>query len=284
LLVYGIPGFKLPKPICAAIWGDLQRAGVTFVGNTTIHRTKTINDLFHEGFEAVFIGVGTWRDMPMGMVGEELQGVYKGTEFLIRANVDHYLLSLDLAGALEVGRKVVVIGGGKTASDCLRTALRLGADEVTCLYRRTEHVMPGGSHDRDLAREEGAGFEFLTQPVRFNPGKDGRLASIECLRMELGELDAKGRRRPLPIEGSNFHVQADTAILALGYQPDPIIGATTPGLKTYNRGLIITDPETRTTSRMGVFAAGDVASGPNLVVTAMVAGRKAANTIDAYLY
>jgi len=284
LLVYGIPGFKLPKPICAAIWGDLQRAGVTFVGNTTIGRTKTINDLFHEGFEAVFIGVGTWRDMPMGVMGEDLPGLYKGTEFLIRANVDNYLLSPDLAGPLEVGRKVVVIGGGDTASDCLRTALRLGAEEVTCLYRRTEHEMPGGSHDRDLAREEGAKFEFLTQPVRFNPGIDGRLASIECLRMELGEPDAKGRRKPLPIEGSNFHVQADTAILALGYQPDPIIGATTPGLKTHNRGLIVTDLETGTTSRMGVFAGGDIASGPDLVVTAMVAGRKAANTIDAYLY
>jgi glutamate synthase (NADPH/NADH) small chain len=158
----------------------------------------------------------------------------------------------------------------------------LGAEEVTCLYRRTEHEMPGGSHDRELAREEGARYEFLTQPVRFNPGIDGHLASIECLRMELGEPDAKGRRRPIPIEGSNFHVQADTAILALGYQPDPIIGATTPGLKTLPRPDHHR-PETGTTSRMGCSPAG-YASGPDLVVTAMVAGRKAANTIDAYLY
>lgn len=144
--------------------------------------------------------------------------------------------------------------------------------------------MPGGRKDRDLAREEGAQYQFLTQPVVFHPGPDGRLSQVECIRMELGEPDAKGRRRPVPVEGSNFMVEADTAVLALGYWPDPIIGATTPGLKTHKWGLIITDPDTGTTSRMGVFVGGDVVTGPNLVVTAMVAGRRAASTIDAYLY
>jgi len=284
LLVYGIPNFKLPKSIVLEIWQDLLDAGLTFVGNTYIGRTHTINDLFHEGFDAVFVGTGAGRDIPMGVDGENLPGVYKGTEFLIRANIDPKLLSPDLLGRLEVGRRVAVIGGGDTASDCLRTALRMGAEEVICLYRRTETEMPGGYHDRQMAREEGAKYQFLTQPVRFFPGIDGRLATIECIRMELGEPDAKGRRRPVPIEGSNFHVPADSAILALGYQPDPIIGATTPGLRTHKWGLIVTDHETGTTSRMGVFAGGDVATGPDLVVTAMVAGRKAANTIDAYLY
>lgn len=284
LMVYGIPSFKLPKQIVRSIWHDLEEAGVTFVGNTYIGRARTINDLFKEGFDAVFVATGTGRDMPMGVAGEDLPGVYVGTEFLIRANTDLELLPETMKERPWVGRKVAVIGGGDTASDCLRTALRLGSEEVVCLYRRTEAEMPGGAHDREMARQEGADYQFLTQPVRFFPGVDGRLATIECIRMELGEPDAKGRRRPVPIEGSNFHVPADTAILALGYQPDPIIGATTPGLRTHKWGLIITDHETGTTSRMGVFAGGDVATGPDLVVTAMVAGRKAARTIDAYLY
>lgn len=284
LLVYGIPNFKLPKSIFFELWQGLLDAGVVFVGNTYIGQTKKINDLFHAGFEAVFIGTGTGRDIPMGVMGEDLPGVYKGTEFLIRANTPLELLPPEIRERPQVGKKVVVIGGGDTASDCLRTALRMGAEEVTCLYRRTEAEMPGSAHDRQLAREEGAKYQFLTQPVRFLPGPDGRLASIECLRMELGEPDAKGRRRPIPIEGSNFHVRADTAILALGYQPDPIISATTPGLQTHKWGLIIADPETGSTSRMGIFAGGDITTGPDLVVTAMVAGRKAARTIDAYLY
>ncbi len=183
----------------------------------------------------------------------------------------------------EIGRKVVVIGGGDTASDCLRTALRMGADEVTCLYRRTEKEMPGGKHDRELAREEGAIYQFLTQPVRFIAGENGRLAQVECIRMVLGEPDAKGRRKPVPVEGSNFIVEADSAILALGYWPDPIIGETTPDLKTQNWGLIVADPKTGATTRPGVYAGGDDVTGPDLVVTAVVAGRRAAAAIDEYL-
>jgi glutamate synthase (NADPH) small chain len=178
---------------------------------------------------------------------------------------------------------VVVIGGGDTASDCLRSALRLGADEVTCLYRRTEKEMPGGKHDRELAREEGAKYQFLTQPVRFIAGENGRLEKVECIQMVLGEPDAKGRRRPVPVEDSNFIVEADTAVLALGYWPDPIIGETTPGLETRNWGLIVIDKETGATTRAGVYAGGDAVTGPDLVVTAMVAGRKAAASIDEYL-
>jgi glutamate synthase (NADPH) small chain len=284
LLTYGIPNFKLPKGVVLEWWKALERAGVDFVGNTYIGRGKTINSLFSEGYEAIFIGVGASRDAAMGAPGESLPGVYKATEFLVRANVEAEILPEKMRSKPAVGRKVVVIGGGDTASDCLRTAIRCGAEQVTCLYRRTEAEMPGGVHDRDLAREEGARYEFLAQPVRFLPGEDGSLAQVECLRMVLGEPDAKGRRRPAPVEGSEFLVEADTAILALGYNPDPVIGATTPGLKTHKWGLIITDPETGATSRMGVFTGGDVVTGPDLVVTAMVAGRKAATTIDAYLY
>jgi glutamate synthase (NADPH/NADH) small chain len=203
---------------------------------------------------------------------------------LIRCSLeDEQLLPIELRGRPAVGDKVAVIGGGDTASDCLRSALRLGAKEITCLYRRTEKEMPGGLHDRELAREEGAEYEFLTQPVQFIAGENGRLAKIECLHMELGEPDKSGRRRPIPIEGSNFIVEADTAVLALGYWPDPVIGETTPELDTHKWGLIIADNETGVTSRPGVFAGGDVVTGPDLVVTAMVAGRKAATAIDEYL-
>jgi glutamate synthase (NADPH/NADH) small chain len=283
LLVYGIPNFKLPKEVVSARWEDLERAGVRFVPNTYIGKDKTVDDLFAEGFEAVFVGVGTEIDAPMEVPGEDLPGVYKATEFLIRANVDLEQLPSGMNTRPTIGRKVAVIGGGDTASDCLRTALRMGAGEVFCLYRRTEKEMPGGKKDRALAREEGAQYQFLTQPVNFIAGEDGNLAKIECIRMRLGEPDAKGRRRPVPIEGSNFIVEADTAIKALGYWPDPVIGDTTPGLETKNYGLIVIDKATGATSKEGVFAGGDDVTGPELVVTATAAGRKAAASIDQYL-
>jgi glutamate synthase (NADPH/NADH) small chain len=283
LLLYGIPNFKLNKKVVLARWNDLEQAGVKFVGDTYIGKDKTIDDLFAEGYGAVFVGVGSAIDSPMEAPGEDLPGVYKATEFLIRANVAEDMLPAEMRTRPIIGRKVAVIGGGDTASDCLRTALRMGADEVTCLYRRTEKEMPGGRKDRELAREEGAKYQFLTQPVRFIAGEDGNLAQIECIRMVLGDPDAKGRRKPVPVEGSNFIVEADTAILALGYWPDPVIGETTPDLKTRNWGLIVADPETGATSRPGVYAGGDDVTGPDLVVTAMVAGRKAAAAIDKYL-
>jgi glutamate synthase (NADPH/NADH) small chain len=283
LLTYGIPSFKLPKQVVFARVEDLERAGVKFVYHTYIGKDKTIDDLFAEGYHAVFIGVGTEIDAPMEVPGEDLPGVYKATEFLMRANVAPELLPPELREKPIVGRKVVVIGGGDTASDCLRSALRLGAEEVVCLYRRTEKEMPGGRHDRELAKEEGAQYQFLTQPIRFIAGENGRLKAVECIRMELGEPDAKGRRKPVPIEGSNFIVEADCAVTAVSYWPDPTIGQTTPDLKTDKWGLIIADPETGATSRPGVYAGGDDVTGPSLVVTAMVAGRKAARSIDQYL-
>jgi glutamate synthase (NADPH/NADH) small chain len=281
-LIYGIPGFKLPNQVVFAKICDLEQAGVEFVFNTCIGKDKTVDDLLKD-YQAVFIGVGAELDALMDVPGEDLPGVLKSTEFLARCNVDFEMLPQEMRSRPDVGRKVVVIGGGDTASDCLRTALRMGAEEVVCLYRRTEKEMPGGLHDRELAIEEGAQYQFLTQPVRFIPGEDGRLVQVECVRMELGEPDRSGRRRPIPIEDSNFIVDADTAILALGYWPDPIIGETTPDLETHKWGLIVVDPETGATSRPGVFAGGDDVTGPDLVVTAMVAGRKAARAIDDYL-
>jgi glutamate synthase (NADPH/NADH) small chain len=285
LLVYGIPNFKLPKDVWMEKWDEFDRAGVEFVPNTYIGKDKTIDDLFSEGFEAVFVGVGSEIDAKMeDTPGTDLPGVYEATDFLIRGNVDPSLLPPSANRALEVGKRVVVIGGGDTASDCLRTALRLGSEEVTCLYRRTEKEMPGGKKDRTMAREEGAKYRFLTQPIKFIAGEDEKLAAVECLEMKLGEPDAKGRRRPVPVEGSNFIVPCDTAVLALGYWPDPIIGKTTPDLEIHDWGLItVKDKNTGITSREGVFSGGDCVTGPDLVVTAMVAGRKAAWAIDEYL-
>ena len=284
LLVYGIPNFKLPKDVWLEKWEEFERAGVKFAPNTYIGKDKTIDGLFEEGFEAVFIGVGSEVDAKMeDTPGTDLPGVYEATDFLIRGNVDPGLLPPAMKHPLEVGRRVVVIGGGDTAADCLRTALRLGSEEVTCLYRRTEREMPGGKKDRAMAKEEGAKYRFLTQPIKFLAGEDGKLAAVECLEMKLGEPDKKGRRKPVPVEGSNFLVECDTAVLALGYWPDPILGKTTPNLETHDWGLLTADKTTGKTSREGVFSGGDCVTGPDLVVTAMVAGRKAAWAIDEYL-
>jgi len=283
LLTYGIPNFKLPKDVVFSSIHDLEKAGVKFEYGKFIGKDKTIEDLFAEGYEAVFIGVGSQIDAPLKAEGVDLPGVHLATEFLIRTNVSGSLLPKNMREPLDLGKKVVVIGGGDTASDSLRSALRLGANEVTCLYRRTLKEMPGGEKDRKLAMQEGAEYKFLTQPIKFIAGDDGRLAAVECLQMELGEPDDSGRRRPVKIEDSNFIVEADTAVLALGYWPDETISKSTPDLETHNWGLISIDRETGATSVPGVYAGGDAATGPDLVVTAMVAGRKAAWAIDDYL-
>jgi glutamate synthase (NADPH/NADH) small chain len=197
--------------------------------------------------------------------------------------VDMDLLPHEMCTRPEIGQKVVVIGGGDTSSDCLRTALRMGAQEVVCLYRRSEAEMPGGYKDRKMAVEEGAKYHYLTQPVRFIAGADGRLAQVECVRTQLGEPDASGRRSFNVVEGSDFIIEVDTAILAIGYKPDPIISATTPGIGTHSDGLLLADRDSGATNRKGVFTGGDVVTGPHLVVTAMVAGRKSAAAIDRYL-
>ena len=283
LLVYGIPNFKLPKDVVNNRIKDLMDAGVEFIYSTYIGKDKTIDQLLEDGYDAVFVGVGTQVDAPLKVEGADLPGVYPATEFLIRTNVRDHYLPQDMPPLTNIGNKVVVVGGGDTASDSLRSALRLGAEEVTCLYRRTEREMPGGKKDRTYAREEGARYQFLTQPIRFLSNDDGQLAAVECLRMELGEPDDSGRRRPVPVEGSNFIVEADTAVMALGYWPDPMIGDTTPDLETHNWGLIVTDPITGATTHPGVYAGGDAVTGPDLVVTAMYAGRQAAAAIDEYL-
>ncbi len=284
LLVYGIPNFKLSKDVFFERWDDMEKLGAKFIGNTYVGRDKTIDDILAEGFDAMFVGVGSGIDAPMNIDGEDLPGVYEATDFLIRGNVSDENFPKDKEPLPDLGNDVVVIGGGDTASDCLRTSIRRGIENVTCLYRRTEAEMPGSAKDRKLAKQEGAKYSFLTQPVKFIAGADGKLAAVECIEMKLGEPDDSGRRRPVAIEGSNFSVPATAAVKALGYWPDEIIGKTTPDYDVDKWGLTkVTNKETGQTSRENIFAGGDGVTGPDLVVTAMVAGRKSAKAIDTYL-
>ena len=283
LLTYAIPGFKLDKTIVRSLIEDLRHAGVEFRVGTPIGRACPVDQLFADGFLAVFLGTGSSIPTCMQVPGIDLQGIYSPDEFLSRLNVEPEGLPPNWRKPLTVGKKVAIIGGGDTASDCLRTALRMGASQVTCLYRRTETEMPGGKKDRALAREEGAEFRFLAQPIRFIPDSGGQVSAVECLECKLGEPDFEGRRRPIPIDGSNFTVEADTVVCALGYEANPEIGRTTSGLVMDKNALLQVDPQTGATTRPGVFAGGDAVSGPDLVVTAMAAGRRGADSIDRYL-
>ncbi len=282
-LRYGIPKFKMDHKVVDDLVDYCERLGVEFVYSTEIGADLSVDDLFQEGFDAVFLGVGATVGVDPRIPGCDLAGVHMATPFLIRANVEEELRPPDLARPVEVGAHVAVIGGGDTAMDCVRTALRLGGKRVVCVYRRSEAEMPGNERDRALARAEGARFEFLTQPLRFLSGEDGRLGAIECQRMKLGEPDDSGRRRPVPIEGSEFTFPIDTVILALGYQPDSRLGSTIRELKTDDWGRVCVDENTGATSRAGVFAGGDAVAGPDLVVTAVAHGRRAAEAMHAYL-
>jgi glutamate synthase (NADPH/NADH) small chain len=283
LLMYGIPNFKLPKTLVRAKLNQLEVLGVTFVYGTRIGADHSVDALLSACYDAVFLGVGANVDAPLKAPGVKLPGVYQAGEFLLRANPPREVVPPELRERPAVGRRVAVIGGGDTATDCLRTALRLGAEDVVCYYRRTEAEMPGSRRERQHAVEEGARIEYLVAPVQFFAGPDGRLAAIELQRMALGEPDASGRRRPVPQPGSEFTVAVDTVVLALGYWPDETIGKTTPGLTTHDYGLISAERANGATSRPGVFAGGDAVTGPDLVVTAVAAGYRAAEAIDDYL-
>ena len=213
------------------------------------------------------------------MPGVDLSGVFNATPFLIKANVEEELKPEGLKEPALAGERVAVIGGGDTAMDCLRTSVRLGAKEVTCVYRRTEAEMPGNEKDRELAKEEGVEFKWLTQPLRFVGDHDGRVQAMDCQQMELGEPDDSGRRRPVPVEGSEFSLNVDTVVLALGYWPDPLLGETTPDLETHDWGLFSIDEESGRTSRERIYAGGDDVRGPDLVVTAVAQARIAAEAM-----
>ena len=282
VLVYGIPAFKLEKWVVENKIADLRAAGVRFVCNTRIGEATTVDDLL-AGHDAVFLGTGAGVEASLRVPGTELEGVYAATDFLVRANVPAEMLPSDKQAVPRIGRRVAVIGGGDTAVDCARTALRLGATDVRIVYRRTEAEMPGNAKERLICLEERATIDYLQAPSAFIGDGRGRLRAMEITPMALGEPDDSGRRRPVPIEEAAFTREVDTVVLAIGYWPDPFIGEQTPALATRNWGLIVADEAVGATSREGLFAAGDNVHGPDLVVTAIAAARRAAETMQAYL-
>ena len=282
VLVYGIPSFKLEKHVVMRKIRDLEEAGVTFITNTRIGEAITLDDL-QEEYDAVFLGTGAGVEARMDIPGEDLQGVYTSTDFLIRANVPEAMRPADKKEPPQIGRRVAVIGGGDTAVDCARSAVRLGATDVTIVYRRTEAEMPGNAKERAICLEEGVRIDYLQAPVEYIGDEQGRLRAMKIVPMTLGEPDRSGRRRPVPMEGAEFVREVDTVVLAVGYWPDPLLGERTPDLATHKWGLILADETVGATSREGVFAAGDNVHGPDLVITAIAAAHKAAASMAAYL-
>ncbi|MFO7681729.1 MAG: NAD(P)-dependent oxidoreductase [Chloroflexota bacterium] len=282
VLVYGIPSFKLDKTVVGYKINDLLEAGVKIHTNTRIGEQITVETL-QEEFDAVFLGTGAGVEATMNIPGEKLKGVYKSTDFLVRANVPQHMLPPDKQQLPDVGKCVAVIGGGDTAVDCARTAVRLGAEEVTIIYRRTEAEMPGNKSERAICLEEGVAIDYLQAPVEYFGDDDGRLTEMMVIEMGLGAPDASGRRSPVPMAGSEFMREVDTVVLAVGYWPDPALSKQTDGLKTHKWGLFLTDEAVGATSRKGIFAAGDNVHGPDLVITAVTTAHKAAASIDAYL-
>jgi len=283
VLVYGIPEFRLPKDIVASEIDYLKRMGVKIETSFVIGKTSTIDELFEEGFDAVFLGVGAGLPVFMGIPGENLNGVYSANEYLTRANLMKAYLFPEYDTPIVKGKNVAVIGGGNVAMDSARTALRLGADNVYLVYRRSEKEMPARLEEIHHAKEEGINFQLLTNPKRYIGDDKGWVVGMECLRMELGEPDDSGRRRPVPIEGSEFVLDVDTVVVAIGTRANPLVQSTTPGLELDKRGYIVADEETGKTSREGIFAGGDIVTGSATVILAMGAGRKAARAIHEYL-
>jgi glutamate synthase (NADPH/NADH) small chain len=283
VLVYGIPEYRLPKAVVAAEIERLSELGVTFVTNAPIGLAETLDELL-ERFDAIFVGVGAGLPRFLGIEGEHLVGVYSANEFLTRVNL---MRAYQDGAATPIhpvrGKRVAVIGGGNTALDAVRTALRLGAADAAIVYRRTEAEMPARVEEVRHAREEGIRFEFLTSPVEFVGGADGRLQSMRVVRMELGPPDDAGRPRPVPVAGSEVDLAVDVVIVAAGNAPNPLLRKNTPSLRHGSRGTIEADPRSGRTSMRGVFAGGDIVTGGATVILAMGAGRRAAASINEYL-
>ncbi len=283
VLVYGIPEFRLPKKIVEAEVRYVEKLGATIKTDVMIGKLHTIEDLFNDGFDAVFIGTGAGLPQFMKIPGENLGGVYSANEFLIRVNLMAGYAFPSYDTPIRVGKKVAVIGGGNVAMDSARSALRLGAEEVAVIYRRSREEMPARREELENAEEEGIELELLTNPSRFIGDAHGCVGGIECIRMQLGEPDESGRRRPTPVKGSEFKMDMDTVIVAIGRYPNPLIQATTPQLKTTKWGTLIVDPATGRTSMDGAYAGGDIVTGEATVISAMGAGKIAARSIHDFL-
>ncbi len=281
--MYGIPEFRLPKEIVQAEVSYIKKLGVDVKTNYTIGRIYTIDELFTNGFDAIFVGSGAGLPRFMRIPGENLGGVYSANEFLIRVNLMKGYLFPEYDTPIRIGKKVAVIGGGNVAMDSARCSLRLGADEVYIVYRRSKEELPARAEEVENAEEEGVIFRLLNNPTKFIGDESGWVKGMECIKMELGEPDASGRRRPVPIEGSEFLMDVDTVIIAIGQTPNPLIQRTTENLETTKWGTIIVNEETGATTKDGVYAGGDVVSGAATVISAMGAGRTAASGIHEYI-
>ncbi|MEK9138274.1 MAG: NADPH-dependent glutamate synthase [Bacteroidota bacterium] len=283
VLRYGIPEFRLPRKILDVEVNRIMALGVEIYTNFLIGRTATIDELFGEwGFGAIFLGTGAGTPTFMGIPGENLSGVYSANEFLTRVNLMKAYSFPEYDTPIKVGKEVAVIGGGNTAMDAVRTAKRLGAENAYLIYRRSRQEMPARLEEIHHAEEEGIEFHLLTNPTRILSDGNNWVRGIECLHMELGEPDESGRRRPVPIKGSEFVLPVQTVVEAVGQAPNPIIQSTTPGLTTGKRGTVVVD-SVQMTSREGVFAGGDLARGGATVILAMRDGRVAADAIHKYI-
>lgn len=282
VLVYGIPEFRLPKDIVAREIEGLRELGVEIRTNMVVGKAVSVDELFKEGYEAVFLGTGAGLPNFMGIEGESLNGVYSANEYLTRINLmKAYLPEADTP--IMKASKVAVVGGGNVAMDAARCAKRMGAQEVTIVYRRGENELPARAEEVHHAKEEGVIFRLLTNPVRILGDQKGWVRGMTCIEMELGEPDASGRRRPIPKEGSEFDLEVDAVTIAIGTSPNPLISSTMPGLDINRRGGIIVTEGTGLTSREGVYAGGDAVTGSATVILAMGAGKDAARAIDEYI-
>jgi glutamate synthase (NADPH/NADH) small chain len=283
VLVYGIPEFRLPKDIVAQEVHFLERLGVKIECNAVVGRTVSLDELFEEGYDAVFVGVGAGLPKFMNIPGENLVGILSASEYLTRANLMKAYLFPKVDTPIPHGKNVVVLGGGNVAMDSARTALRLGAASVRVVYRRSKVEMPARAAEIHHAEEEGIEFFLLTNPVRYLGDDKGHVVGMECLRMELGEPDESGRRRPVPVKGSEFVLECDLVVVAVGSGANPLLTRSSPGLGLNKWGYIVADPETGKTTKRGVWAGGDIVTGAATVILAMGAGRKAADSIHQFL-
>jgi len=284
VLIYGIPEFRLPKAIVEREVEYIQKLGVKIEYNTVVGKTVTVDELLREeGFDAVFIGSGAGLPIFLNIPGEDLKGVYSANEYLTRSNLMKAYLFPEYDTPMLKGKRVAVFGGGNVAMDSARTAIRLEAEKVYLVYRRSRAEMPARQAEIHHAEEEGLDFQFLTNPVRYIGDENGNLKALECIRMELGEPDASGRRRPVPIPDSNFTLDVDVAIVAIGTRANPLLLNTLTGMDLNKWGYIKADAETGKTTKRAVFAGGDIVTGAATVILAMGAGRKAARAIHEYL-
>ena len=283
VLMYGIPEFRLPKHIVQQEVEFVKSLGVELVLDAVVGKTMTVDEIMADGYHAVFLGTGAGLPMFMNIPGENLNGIYSANEYLTRTNLMKAYLFPDYETPIKLGQRVAVVGGGNVAMDSARCALRLGAEQVYIIYRRSEAEMPARREEVENAQEEGVIFKLLTNPKQFLGNDQGWVVGAECYEMELGEPDASGRRRPVVKEGSEHTIDVDTVVVALGTTPNPLVPTTTEGLEVTKRGTVVADEETGKTVKTAVWAGGDVVTGAATVISAMGAGKRAAASIDAYL-